>query len=76
MLPATSPVAAIDVVPQNCETNDPHVPESRINEFQVILEGMGAKVIKKIYPGMGHTINHDELIMADLILNDKLNPKP
>jgi phospholipase/carboxylesterase len=56
--------------------HDPHVPESRINESQVILEGMGAKVIKKIYPGMGHTINHDELIMADLILNDKLNPKP
>jgi phospholipase/carboxylesterase len=56
--------------------HDPHVPESRINESQVILEGMGAKVIKKIYPGMGHTINYDELIMADLILNDKLNPKP
>jgi hypothetical protein len=37
---------------------------------------MGAKVLKKIYPGMGHSINHDELMIAGLILNDKLSPKP
>ncbi len=54
---------------------DPHVPASRVNESEIILQDMGATVIKKIYPGMGHTINQDELMMADLILNDKLNPK-
>jgi phospholipase/carboxylesterase len=54
---------------------DPHVPESRINESEVILEGMGAKVLKKIYPGMGHTINHDEQLIAGLILNDELSLK-
>jgi phospholipase/carboxylesterase len=55
--------------------HDPHVPESRIEESQVVLESMGASVIKKIYPGSGHTINHDELMMAGLILNNKLDPK-
>ncbi|MDO1449950.1 phospholipase [Rhodocytophaga aerolata] len=55
--------------------HDPHVPESRIEESQVILESMGANVIKKIYPGLGHTINHDELMMASLILNNQLGPK-
>jgi phospholipase/carboxylesterase len=49
--------------------HDPHVPENRINESETILNGMGAKVIKKIYPGMGHTINQDELMIAELILN-------
>ena len=55
--------------------NDPHVPERRIEDSQVILESMGATVVKKIYPNLGHTINHDELMMAGLILNHKLSPK-
>jgi predicted esterase len=38
----------------------------------VVLNGLGAKVTKKIYPGMGHTINEDELMTANLILNGKL----
>jgi hypothetical protein len=33
---------------------------------------MGAKVIKKVYPRMGHTINADEWMMADRVLNEKL----
>jgi phospholipase/carboxylesterase len=52
--------------------HDPHVPENRINESEVVLNGLGAKVTKKIYPGMGHTINEDELMTANLILNGKL----
>lgn len=52
--------------------NDPHVPEARINESEGVLKQMGAKVIKKIYPGMGHTINRDEIEMANLILADSI----
>jgi phospholipase/carboxylesterase len=48
--------------------HDPHVPESRISESEMILNGMGAKVTTKIYPGMGHTINEDELNIASRIL--------
>ncbi|MGB3851154.1 MAG: dienelactone hydrolase family protein [Tunicatimonas sp.] len=49
--------------------HDPHVPEARIDESEVILRQMGAEVTKKIYPGLGHTINEDELRRASTILN-------
>lgn len=52
--------------------HDPHVPEARIDESQEVLKEMGALVTKKIYPGMGHTINEEELTIAGLILNDEL----
>lgn len=44
--------------------HDPHVPEKRIEQSEVILQGMNARVQKKIYPGLGHTINEDELDIA------------
>lgn len=49
--------------------HDPHVPEARIDESEVILEQLGARVTKKIYPGLGHTINDDELQRANALLN-------
>jgi phospholipase/carboxylesterase len=52
--------------------HDPHVPESRVHETEATLRSMEAKVLKKIYPGLGHTIGHDQLTIADLILNDQL----
>ena len=51
--------------------HDPHVPEARIDESEVILRQMGAEVTKKIYPGLGHTINDDELQRASALLNVK-----
>lgn len=51
---------------------DPHVPLDRIEQSETILNAMGAQVIKRIYPGMGHTINQDEIQMANLILNKSL----
>lgn len=52
--------------------HDPHVPESRVHETEATLRNLGANVLKKIYPGMGHAISPDELALADLILNDQL----
>lgn len=49
--------------------HDPHVPEARIDESEVILKQLGAKVTKKIYPGLGHTINDDEIKQANTLLN-------
>jgi predicted esterase len=40
---------------------DPHVPRSRVEESARVLERMGARVTVRIYPGMGHTVNQDEL---------------
>ena len=49
--------------------HDPHVPEVRIDASEVILRQLGAEVTKKIYPGLGHTINDDELQRANALLN-------
>lgn len=40
---------------------DPHVPVDRVNASTEILEKMNAKVTKKIYKNMGHTISQDEI---------------
>jgi predicted esterase len=44
-----------------CSDIDPHIPKSRVLESEQVLQSMGAKVTTQIYPGMGHTINEDEL---------------
>lgn len=40
---------------------DPHVPLSRSEESKKIFEKLAAKVTLKVYPGMTHTINRDEI---------------
>lgn len=44
-----------------CSDVDPHIPEERVHESADAVEGMGAVVTTRIYPGMGHTVNEDEL---------------
>ena len=40
---------------------DPHVPFARVRETRDVLAAMGAVVVLRRYPGMGHTINADEM---------------
>lgn len=40
---------------------DPHIPLSRTDESAVILRNLGADVLLRIYPGMGHTIIPSEI---------------
>jgi phospholipase/carboxylesterase/glyoxalase family protein len=40
---------------------DPHIPVARVHESERVLAGMGALVTKRIYPGMGHTVNDEEI---------------
>lgn len=44
-----------------CSDIDPHIPLGRVRESSGHLRGMGASVTERIYPGMGHTINDDEV---------------
>jgi phospholipase/carboxylesterase len=51
---------------------DPHVPVERVHASSAILKNMHADVTLKIYPGMGHTINKDEIEQVNtLIFTDK-----
>lgn len=40
---------------------DPHVPRGRVEETARVLERMGADVDLHTYPGMGHTVNEDQV---------------
>lgn len=40
---------------------DPHVPRSRLEETAAVLTRMSAVVDLRIYPGLGHTVNEEEV---------------
>lgn len=44
-----------------CSDIDPHIPVERVRESAEIFRRMSAAVDERIYPGMGHTVNRDEL---------------
>ncbi|MDQ4141537.1 MAG: dienelactone hydrolase family protein [Bacteroidota bacterium] len=53
-------------------TGDPdlHVPVTRVNETEKVLEEKGATVTKKIYKGRPHTILTEEIALAKAILSN------
>jgi predicted esterase len=44
-----------------CSDVDSHVPLWRVQESRDVLSRMDAAVTERIYPGMGHTVNADEI---------------
>ncbi len=51
-----------------CSDIDAHIPEERVRASADHLERMNAKVTCRIYPGMGHLVNEDEIAFTqDLI---------
>lgn len=44
-----------------CSDVDAHIPLVRVQETTKVLTALGADVDERIYPGMGHTINEDEI---------------
>jgi predicted esterase len=44
-----------------CSDVDAHVPVERVHESATVFKRLGAAVDERIYPGMGHTVNRDEL---------------
>jgi phospholipase/carboxylesterase len=44
-----------------CSDVDPHIPKERVEETAAVLRRLGADVAMRLYPGMGHTINQDEI---------------
>ncbi|ELY87932.1 alpha/beta hydrolase [Natrialba taiwanensis] len=51
-----------------CSDVDPHIPEERVHETARVLEALNADVTERIYEGMGHGVNEDELdAVAELV---------
>ncbi|HSF80867.1 MAG TPA: dienelactone hydrolase family protein [Anaerolineales bacterium] len=44
-----------------CSDSDAHIPKERVLETAQILDLRGATVTSRLYPGMGHTINQEEI---------------
>lgn len=53
-----------------CSDVDFHIPISRVEESARALEALGADVTMRIYPGMGHEVNADELAWIQNLLTE------
>jgi predicted esterase len=56
-----------------CSDVDAHVPLVRVEESAAVFARMGAAVTKRIYAGMGHVVNDDEIRFTQRLL-DGLTP--
>jgi len=52
-----------------CSDIDSHVPKERVEESAAVFERMGASVDKRIYPGMGHTVNVEEIRLTQRMMD-------
>jgi phospholipase/carboxylesterase len=52
-----------------CSDVDSHIPKNRVDDSAVVFERMGAAVTKRIYPGMGHLVNEDEISAAATLIS-------
>ena len=52
-----------------CSDVDPHIPATRVRESADVLGRLGGEVTMRLFPGMGHTVNHDELEAVRRILD-------
>jgi phospholipase/carboxylesterase len=55
-----------------CSDVDPHIPKERVQHSAEVLQRLGGEVTMRLYPGMGHLVNQDEInsvrqIMAALV---------
>ncbi len=65
-------IDALDGVPVflGCSDRDPHIPVERLEQTEETFQSLGAIVDLRIYEGMGHTVNDDELDAFRLLIED------
>lgn len=52
---------------------DPHIPTGRVTESAELLRAKGARVDARLYPGIGHTVNQDELDASRALIEGALH---
>lgn len=55
-----------------CSDVDAHVPVKRLHESTSVFRRMGAEVTERIYPGMAHTVNADEIRFTQALMDQVL----
>lgn len=53
-----------------CSDVDSHIPLARVRHTTQVMRGLGADVTERIYPGMAHTVNEDEIAFIRALLSD------
>ena len=57
-----------------CSDVDSHIPAERVLESEAVFRRLGAAVTRKLYPGMGHTVNGDEIEQVQRVMDAILQP--
>jgi predicted esterase len=52
-----------------CSDRDAHIPLGSVEESAAVFQSLKASVTKSIFPGMGHTVNAEELSAFQAIVN-------
>lgn len=53
-----------------CGDPDPHIPRDRVEESGQVFASLGADVDVRIYEGLGHTVNNDEIEAVRTLLHN------
>ena len=57
-----------------CSDQDPYIPVERVDETAEVFRYLSAKVTKRIYGGMAHTTNDDEIEHVRSLLKQNVGP--
>lgn len=52
-----------------CSDVDSHIPKERVIESEHVFTRLGARVTRRLYPGMGHLVNEDEIVAVQAIVD-------
>jgi predicted esterase len=53
-----------------CSDCDPHIPKERVEQTEQVFDKLEATVTKRIYEGMGHTVNQDQISFVKGLLTE------
>src|ERR1700730_14942970 len=53
-----------------CSDRDPHIPAQRVEDSARLLSQLGGRVTRRIYPGLGHAVNADEIAFVRQLLTE------
>lgn len=69
--PEHAPLTPMDGTPVflGCSDIDAHIPLERVQASSGVFRKLGADVTERIYPGMGHTVNMDEIGFVRTLLD-------
>lgn len=55
-----------------CSDVDSHIPATRVLESEAVFNALNARVTRKLFPGMGHLVNKDEIENVQRVMDEVL----